>query len=327
MNKRKKNIKLSVLIVNFNLSRHVYLLCKRLLKILDDEIEILVYDNNSTDNFLHLLQSIKDKRFSYHYSDTNIGYGSANNYLARLAKAPVFFLLNPDTIIDQRLSYFKKYLRHNNHGDGKDNFIIAPKIFYPNGVVQHNFYFNYSSSSTFIPSLFRAGALYRKFQFTKLGFFLKVFSKFLFGKAALEYLSKERSSNFRHECAWVSGAAFFVSSKVFCNVKGFDKLFFLYSEDEDFCRRAKLAGAKIIFDPSLSVIHQGGGTQKKANIFGLSISEFHKIISSLNYLKKYNNFADVLNYKIFVILSLIIQLKFINNWAFSKKILKAVIRL
>ena len=64
---------------------------------------------------------------------------------------------------------------------------------------------------------------------------------------------------------WASGAAMFISSEVFHEMKGFDEYFFAHQEEIDLCWRMQLAGYKIYCCPSSVVYHVGGGTLPRGN--------------------------------------------------------------
>jgi GT2 family glycosyltransferase len=66
-------------------------------------------------------------------------------------------------------------------------------------------------------------------------------------------------------CFWASGAAFFVKSSVYHELKGLDEFFFAHQEEIDFCWRAQLAGYKIYVQPASTVYHVGGGTLPKGD--------------------------------------------------------------
>ena len=67
------------------------------------------------------------------------------------------------------------------------------------------------------------------------------------------------------EIFWASGAAFFVRSKVFHELNGFDDSFFAHQEEIDLCWRMKRAGHKIYVVPASVVYHVGGGTLPVGN--------------------------------------------------------------
>ena len=64
---------------------------------------------------------------------------------------------------------------------------------------------------------------------------------------------------------WVSGAAMFIRSSVFHEVRGFDEYFFAHQEEIDLCWRIQLAGYKLSSCPQSVVYHVGGGTLPRGN--------------------------------------------------------------
>ena len=49
------------------------------------------------------------------------------------------------------------------------------------------------------------------------------------------------------------------------DVGGFDEAYFFYFEDADICRRLRLAGHGILFQPSSCIVHFGGGSDPLSN--------------------------------------------------------------
>ena len=64
---------------------------------------------------------------------------------------------------------------------------------------------------------------------------------------------------------WASGAAMFVRTAIFKEMRGFDGYFFAHQEEIDLCWRIQLAGYKILSCPASVVYHIGGGTLSKDN--------------------------------------------------------------
>ena len=64
---------------------------------------------------------------------------------------------------------------------------------------------------------------------------------------------------------WASGAALFIRSNVYHEVKGFDEYFFAHQEEIDLCWRIQLAGYEMYSCPESVVYHVGGGTLPKGN--------------------------------------------------------------
>lgn len=59
---------------------------------------------------------------------------------------------------------------------------------------------------------------------------------------------------------WVWGACMLVRRAFWDRVGGFDERFFMYSEDEDLCRRARLLGGKVMFARDVEVTHVGAAS-------------------------------------------------------------------
>ncbi len=67
------------------------------------------------------------------------------------------------------------------------------------------------------------------------------------------------------EITWASGACFFIRSKVYHELKGFDDDFFAHQEEIDLCWRAKNLDYTIKYNPNSVVYHVGGATLKQGN--------------------------------------------------------------
>lgn len=66
-------------------------------------------------------------------------------------------------------------------------------------------------------------------------------------------------------CFWATGAALFVRSTVYHEMKGLDAYFFAHQEEIDLCWRMQLFGYKVYVEPKSVVYHVGGGTLPKGN--------------------------------------------------------------
>jgi len=59
---------------------------------------------------------------------------------------------------------------------------------------------------------------------------------------------------------WATGAALFIRSNIFHQLKGFNASFFAHQEEIDLCWRIQLAGYRIVVVPDSKVFHVGAGT-------------------------------------------------------------------
>jgi len=62
------------------------------------------------------------------------------------------------------------------------------------------------------------------------------------------------------EAGYVFGAAMLVDRRFLEEAGGFDERFFLFAEDEDLCRRARLAGRRVLIDGGAVADHVGGAS-------------------------------------------------------------------
>ena len=82
--------------------------------------------------------------------------------------------------------------------------------------------------------------------------------------------------------SFISGAAMFIKREVYQAVCGFDPAYFFYNEDLDLCATLKRKGYKLIYSPSLTLIHLGGGSTKPSKAL-----KKQALKSSWYYLKKH----------------------------------------
>jgi GT2 family glycosyltransferase len=68
-----------------------------------------------------------------------------------------------------------------------------------------------------------------------------------------------------YEVPFANAAAWLVKRQVFERVGGFDPLFFMYGEDNDYCQRAQYHGFKVGLAPKVLINHQHGGAVCKSN--------------------------------------------------------------
>jgi len=69
---------------------------------------------------------------------------------------------------------------------------------------------------------------------------------------------------------WASGAALAVKAEAFDRVGLWDESFFLYSEETEYCRRAREAGYTVAYEPAAKAVHIGGEYRTNSKLYGLT---------------------------------------------------------
>jgi GT2 family glycosyltransferase len=65
---------------------------------------------------------------------------------------------------------------------------------------------------------------------------------------------------------WVSGACMLLRRSALEELGGLDEGFFMYSEDVDLCKRLRLAGYEVLFEPAALAEHEGGASEPRTNL-------------------------------------------------------------
>lgn len=194
--------------------------------------EIIVVDNDEIKNVGGYLKKNFPK-VNYVESPGNIGYGKGNNLGVEQAKGEYVFILNPDTVvtkgaIDKLLSFISTK---------KKVGVVAPTLYDEKG---NSYPLQGTQKLTPLRGIFA------------LSFLNKIFPNSSISK---NYWLKEADRTKPLEVDVVPGSAFLVKKSLFEKLGGFDKNFFLYFEEADFCNRVKDAGYKLFILPESRILH------------------------------------------------------------------------
>ncbi len=197
--------------------------------------EIIVIDNNSSDDSINYLQPMF-ANVQFITSQTNLGFGKANNWGLQKAKGKYILFLNPDTIIPEDcftkcLAFIEANTTCGALGvkmiDGQGNFLPESKRSFPSPWVS-------------FCKMVGLGKLFPK---------SKIFSQY-----ALGYLS----ANENHAVDVLCGAFMLCKKDLLLQLKGFDENFFMYGEDVDLSYRLQQTGFKNFYFSGTSIIHFKG---------------------------------------------------------------------
>lgn len=281
-------MKTSFLIVTYNSLSDLPRLLDSLRRAAGPDDEMLFWDNLSSDGTVAFLQEQRDPRLRLFAATENLGFGRGINRLAQEATGKMLALVNPDCHWDG--GNFQAWLLQNSRADLG---ALAPLIRYDDGGIQPN-QGGDSSLSTFILQFLRVGAVIRALGLPKL--FTWLFRILPAPPSVHGFLKNFRTTPTASTPDWVSGAFFVTPRQRFVEAGGFDEAYFMYSEDEDLCRRYRGAGWIISFDPAFVVRHAVAGSQKTG---GFSKARLERYRSQMIFVLKWQGPAAAAMLKTF----------------------------
>ncbi len=226
--------KTAVVILNYNGSEFLKRFLPGVLGKSLHVADIIVADNNSSDNSVELLKNMFPQVKLIQLPE-NKGYAGGYNEALKRVEAEYFVLLNSDIEVTDRWIESVIELMDSD----KNIAACQPKILSWHNKEQ----FEYAGASG--------------------GYIDKYGYPFCRGRIFQSMEKDNGQYNDVREVFWASGACMFVRAEVFNELGGFDEDFFAHMEEIDFCWRAKNRGYKIMVQPSSAVYHIGGGTLPK----------------------------------------------------------------
>jgi GT2 family glycosyltransferase len=218
------DLDLSIVIVNFN-TRDVLLKCLESVyeKTQDLTFEIIIVDNASHDGAMKTIAELYPE-IQLIANVTNRGFSSANNQAIRISSGKWVALLNPDTLLTEN-SFFKikQYLEEH-----PEFSILGPGILNESG----------EQSPT------------RLWEDTPQDAAWKILGLYNPGNE-LQRMGDMKAK----EALVISGCCFLICRDLFKEIGLLDEKYFLYNEEDDFCRRARKRGKRICFFPETSIQH------------------------------------------------------------------------
>ncbi|HEY2901038.1 MAG TPA: glycosyltransferase [Polyangia bacterium] len=181
--------------------------------------EVIVVDNGSTDDTAAALRALEGVR--HRRNDTNLGFGTACNQGAQMARAPLLVFLNNDT--EPQPGWLSAMLRVAD-ADARVA-VVNPRLVFPDATIQH------------------------------AGFIVAYGFPYPVSLIPREYKKPATAANERVELRAASAACLLVRAAIFGTLKGFDETFINGYEDIDLCFRVVRGGGRIIYAPDAVVLH------------------------------------------------------------------------
>ncbi|MCG8527285.1 MAG: glycosyltransferase family 2 protein [Opitutales bacterium] len=261
-----KHSNISVLIVTYN-SEDEILNCLQSIKARDfsGNLELIVVDNNSSDDTVHRIESSSDN-IRLLKNTWNKGFAKACNQGIEASDSEFVFLVNPDSILDA--GCLERAVARMN---------TDPQIGILGGKLINTDQSEAPSARSF-PTLIRKIQQY-------------------FNQPDLMEIKAAQSGDMM-EVEWVPGAFTCIRREMLNEIGLFDDRFFLYYEETDLCKRARNSGWKVVYDPACHIQHIGGASsvsleEESFSDSGSQLTRF-RLYSECLYHRKHGGLAAVL---------------------------------
>lgn len=242
-------------------------------------IEVIVVDSASTDDTVQQVNKRYPQVQVLPMSD-NLGYTKGNNLGFEKAQGRHLFLLNPDTVIlGDALAKMVAYLDAN-----PDTGIIGPFTLNTDGTTQ---------------------STRRRFPTPLLAYFESTWLQPFAPKRLIDqYYVNDKPLLSTVDVDWVQGSALMARREVYEQIGGLDEGYIMFSEELDWCKRAKQAGWRVVFLCTAQIIHHSG--QSTAQVTARKHIHFQE--SKLRYFHKYHGRATADRLRLFLLINYYVQI-------------------
>ncbi len=241
--------------------------------------EVIVVDSASSD---HSVAMVRDRfpMVQLLICNDNLGFSRGNNLGLQRAAGQYILLLNPDTEVpgDALDRMVREMEKHSRVG------AVGPHTLNGDGTTQ--------STRRRFPTLLTAF-----FESTWL-------QPWAPGKLLRHYYVEDQDDNACFDVDWVQGSALMLRREVYEEIGGLDSEYMMYSEEMDWCRRAKEAGWRVRYVGDAKIIHHGGRSSEQVP----ARSQIHFHQSKLRYVRKWHGQGSARLLRVFLLLMFFQQL-------------------
>lgn len=236
--------------------------------------EIIVVDSASSDGTVALLREAYPHVRTLPQAE-NVGFTRGNNIGLTAAQGEFLFLLNPDTEVrGAALAEMVSYMR-----DHPQVGILGAHTLNTDGTHQ--------SSRRRFPTLLTA-------------FFESTWLQPYAPKGLLErFYARDIADTDIAAVDWVQGSALMLRRAVYEQIGGLDEGYVMFSEEVDFCKRAKLAGWEVVYHGGAYVVHHGGKSTEQVS----AVKHIHFQRSKVRYFRKFHGLGAATALRMFLIAS------------------------
>ncbi|MGD9129053.1 MAG: glycosyltransferase family 2 protein [Candidatus Woesebacteria bacterium] len=237
MSKKKNNIELTLVILNYNsqfwLKKLLSSLKEHYLDQTKREVKTIIVDNNSSDDSVAMLKK-EFKWVELIELEENIGFSAGNNVALKKIKSKYLMLLNNDIEFTEKsnLDPLLEFMDNNPKAG-----IVTPKLLLSNG------------------QLDQACHRGEPTPWASFTYFIKLEKLFPKKKIFGQYHQSYKDFDKPHLIDACSGAAMLVRTSAMKKVGLLDERFFMYAEDLDWCKRFREMGFSIVYLPQVQIMH------------------------------------------------------------------------
>lgn len=208
---------------------------------------LVVADNASHDGTVELIRTTAPSAHLVSL-EHNLGYAAGINAALEIAPAAnAVLILNADTrLIDGSVATMLRTLDEAGIG------IVVPRLVYEDGRLG--------------PSLRREPTIRRSLADAVLSH--RILGRF---DGWSEAITDPRAYTSRTRSDWAAGPAMLISAQCISACGPWDESFFLYSEETEYCLRARERGYGLILEPDADIVHLGGGSNMSPTLWSLVV--------------------------------------------------------
>jgi N-acetylglucosaminyl-diphospho-decaprenol L-rhamnosyltransferase len=242
-------------------------------------VEVIVVDSSSSDGSVELVRD-QYPQVRLLPQGENLGFSRCNNIGLEAAVGRYVMLLNPDTeVIGSALAAMVAYLDANPMVG-----FVGPRTLNPDGTTQ---------------------STRRRFPTLGVGFLESTWLQPYAPLSIMQrYYVSAASDDATLDVDWVQGSAFMARREVYDQIGGLDDGYVMYSEELDWCKRAKLAGWRVVYFGGAQIMHYAGKSSEQVT----ARKHIHFQESKLRYFRKYHGWLVAQFLRTFLLVSYLCQI-------------------
>ena len=281
----------SIIIVNWN-GGEMFNGCLKSLEGLNyPKWELILVDNGSNDKSQYFVKNhnLKCQRYELIQNKTNLGFAGPNNQGYKISRGRYILLLNNDTKVTEDFLTKMVGRMEMNPRIG----VLQPKIY----LMEKPGYLDNTGSY-----ITKTGLLKHE------GFLEKDAPRF----------------NNEKEIFAAKGACMLIKKEVIQKVGLFDKDFFAYFEESDFCWKSWIVGYTTIYYPKTYIFHKLGATSKKMNQISINYHSLKNRVATLIKNLQFRNLFLILPTHLFILLFICVLYLLRFQFGKSKMVISAI---